>query len=277
MRGFGNAAAAAGPMHSTFALLLNRLRGPNLLGNGVIPWAAPVPVFGDTSCARLATVGLNPSGREFVDQAGSELTDDARRFHTLSSLRLLEWSDADARQIRLMLDSCFLYFTRNPYSSWFRPLDRIISGTPFSLYGSGACHLDLVPYATSPTWAKLSPQRRLKLLTFNADILPLILRDSPIHILILNGQSVVQNFQAMTGSTLRQVEMPSWVLPSGNRHRGFSYRGEIDHLTGISLAKPLLVLGYNHNIQSSFGVSADVKKRIGSWIADQVSNYLKTP
>jgi len=260
-------------MHSTFALLLNRLREPNLVRNGVLPWAAPIPVFGNISRAKVATVGLNPSDLEFIDQTGSELTDGSRRFHTLSSLQLSEWVDADARQIELMLESCFLYFTRNPYNRWFRPLDKIMSSTPFSLYRSGACHLDLVPYATSPTWGKLSPQQRRKLLAINADILPLILKESKIQILILNGKSVAENFQAMTGSTLRQIEMPAWTLPSGNRHRGFAYRGEIDRLTGISLPKPLLVLGYNHNMQSSFGITADVRQRIGSWIATEVSKH----
>ena len=239
-----------------------------------MPWAAPVPVFGDLSGAKLATVALNPSKREFVAKDGSELTGSARRFHTLSSLQLSDWSEANTGHITRMLDSYLLYFRRNPYNVWFKPLEKIMSGTPFSLYGSGACHLDLIPYATSPTWTGLTMQQRVKLLAATADILPLLLNDSAIRVLILNGTCVVQNFQEMSGKTLRAAEVPDWSLPSGKQTPGFSFRGEVERLADVSLAKPILVLGYNHNLQSSFGITRDVKERIGAWISDEVGKYL---
>src|SRR2546423_14988289 len=135
-------------MHSTVAPLRDRLRETNLQRGGVMPWAAPIPAFGDVSNAEVATVGLKPSNREFVNEAGEELAGTARRFHTLASFQLSDWAEADARHIRLMLDSCASYFSRNPYDTWFKRLDEILSGTRFSLYSSGACHLDLIPYAT---------------------------------------------------------------------------------------------------------------------------------
>ena len=222
-----------------------------------MPWAAPIPAFGDISGAKLASVGLNPSDGEFLDSAGSELTGDSRRFHTLSSLHLSEWTEADSRQIRLMLESCSLYFKRNPYDRWFKPLEKMMSGTPFSLYSSGACHLDLVPYATLPRWGKLSRQQHFDLVGATADILPLLLDQSTIRVLVLNGKSVVQRFQQMTGAALQPTEMPGWSLEfrNGIRVRGFSYRGEIERLGSVSFAKPILVLGYNHNIPSTHGVT----------------------
>lgn len=255
-------------------MLLGRLREPSLVQNGVMPWAAPVPVFGDISGAKLATVAINPSGREFVAKDGSELTGRARRFHTLSSLQLSDWSEANAGHITQMLDSYAFYFRRNPYDIWFKPLEKIMSGTPFSLYGSGACHLDLIPYATCPTWTDLSTQQRFRLLAATADILPLLLNESAIRVLILNGKRVVQSFEEMSGTTLRAAEVPGWSLPTGKRAPGFSFRGEIERLAGVSFKNPILVLGYNHNLQSSFGVTTDAKERIGSWIADEARKYL---
>jgi hypothetical protein len=38
-------------------------------------------------------------------------------------------------------------------------------------------------------------------------------------------------------------------------------------MAGIDLGRPVLVLGYNHNIQSSFGVTAKVKCAIRKWFA----------
>ena len=51
-------------------VLVRRLDGPHLSELKVIPWAAPILLFGNLYQARVATLGLNPSNREFVDVAG---------------------------------------------------------------------------------------------------------------------------------------------------------------------------------------------------------------
>jgi hypothetical protein len=40
----------------------------------------------------------------------------------------------------------------------------------------------------------------------------------------------------------------------------------VDTLSGISLGSPLRVLGFNHNLQSSFGVTNKVIHAIRNWI-----------
>jgi hypothetical protein len=45
----------------------------------------PVLFFGDLAHARIATVGLNPSRQEYLDNSGRELTGAVRRFETLAS------------------------------------------------------------------------------------------------------------------------------------------------------------------------------------------------
>ena len=54
--------------------LINRLDSPAISGTGVIRWGCPVPSFGDLSASRVATVGLNPSNREFVDEERGRAT-----------------------------------------------------------------------------------------------------------------------------------------------------------------------------------------------------------
>ena len=44
-----------------------------LFGTGIIEWSCPIPVFGNIERSRVATLGINPSCREFLDKSGMEL------------------------------------------------------------------------------------------------------------------------------------------------------------------------------------------------------------
>ena len=261
-------------MHATLATLIDRLDQPALVNAEVIQWGSPVPCFGDPADARVATLGLNPSNREFVDEAGRELEGVSRRFHTLSSLGLRRWSDADARHLRLILDSCHAYFWGNPYDRWFKRLDQIVAGAGASFYDADcrACHLDLIPYATGRKWTSLNSRQRSSLLSIASDTLASLLDESEIRVLILNGRSVVERFQTVTGICMEREQMLAWSLPRERKPSvmGLAYRALVDTLSGVKLARKLLVLGYNHNVQSSYGVTNSAIKAIGEWIARAV-------
>ncbi len=250
--------------------LISRLEDRALLGTGVIPWSCPVPSFGDLSRSRIATLGLNPSNREFVDAAGNELDGSSRRFHTLKSLRLNRWSDAKGRHLELIMDSCRKYFSRNPYDGWFKKLDSIISGTKASYYNTSikACHLDLIPFATACKWSGLTRCQRSSLLDIAGDTLGLLIRHSPVRVLILNGSSVIEGFQRIASVRLEEHAMINWLLPrqSNPGVAGFSYKGTVQVLSGVRLKREILVLGFNHNIQGSFGVTTQVTNEIRRWI-----------
>src|ERR1700730_15518001 len=91
------------------AALVDRLDRAAKAGTQVIPWASPVPSFGDLSRSRVATLGLDPSNREFVAGLGHERQGASLRFHTLRSLGRGSWSEVEARHLRLILDSCETY------------------------------------------------------------------------------------------------------------------------------------------------------------------------
>jgi hypothetical protein len=265
-------------MHSTLATLIDRLDSPAVSRTDVIPWGCPVPSFGDLSTSRVATLGLNPSNREFVDESGQELQGASRRFHTLSSLGLKSWSEVDVRHLCLMLETCRAYFLGNPYDQWFKRLDQVVGGAGASFYdaSSGACHLDLIPYATEHKWTELTLRQRSSLLAVAADTLGLLLRDAPVRVLILNGRSVVEGFQEITGTSLRREPMQEWTLSRQSKPDvgGIAYRGYVDSLSGIQLPYKLLVLGYNHNLQSSFGVTNRVIQAISAWISRTVAEMV---
>jgi hypothetical protein len=260
-------------VHSALATLIDRMDDPRITRSGVIRWGAPVPSFGDLATSKVATLGLNPSNREFVDEAGKELDGRARRFHTLQSLGIRSWEDANPSHLRLILNSCRNYFLCNPYDRWFKRLDEVVSGTEMSFYGDSnrACHLDLIPYATFHKWTDLTPVQRITLLSSAGDVLALLLRDSPVRVLLLNGASVVEHFERLTGLHLGRREMRDWGLcRRGTRQvRGISYQGVLRHLCGVSLSREVLVLGYNHNIQSSFGVTTRVVDAIRDWVSTE--------
>lgn len=262
-------------MLATLTTLISQLDSPKLTGTSVIPWGCPVPSFGDLARSRVATLGLNPSNREFVDKSGKELQGQSRRFHTLNSLGLKYWSDVNSRHLRLILDSFNSYFFGNPYDIWFRKLDQIVSATRASYYDEvcQACHLDLIPYATKRKWSELSQQELSSLLKATGDTLALLLRDSPVEILILNGTSVINRFESTTGVRLERKEMGEWSLPrrAGPGVKGFAYHGVVDTLSGIELGRSIMVLGFNHNIQSSFGVTTKVVNAIRCWVTKKTN------
>ena len=275
--------AVSGRLLSLFPALvslLDRIADDAAREAGVIEWGCPVPAFGDPTVARVATLGLNPSNREFVDDDGVELSGDARRFHTLASLGLSTWEEAHAGHVDSILVSCCDYFSGNPYDRWFRRLDLVVAPTGASFYDAmaPACHLDLIPYATARKWTALSAQQRSGLMRLAGDALGLLLRQSAVRVLILNGQSVVSHFQNVTGIALSRTEMAEWALPrqSGNDVPGYAYQGFADTVLGHPLPHELLVLGFNHNLQSSYGVTGRVIESIGRWVGAAASEVMRS-
>jgi hypothetical protein len=154
---------------------------------------------------------------------------------------------------------CDLYFSNNPYDTWFKKLDYILSGSRLSYYfpNGNACHLDLVPYATKAKWNELKVNEREYLIDKSRDILSLALRDSCISFLVLNGQAVVDNFEKATNVQFQKYYEPKWDLPrkSGKSVKGKAYIAIISKIGDIELDRDIKVIGYNHNIQSSYGIN----------------------
>jgi hypothetical protein len=260
-------------MYRVLISLLDILDSEIIDGLDIIKWGAPVPSFGDITKSKVATIGLNPSNKEFVDDFGNELDGNFRRFHTLNSLNIDRWSEIDGKKISLLINSYKQYFSKNPYDRWFQTLDMVISGLGKSYYDSNnpACHLDLIPFATIRKWNYLGSNQKTSLLKYMGNFLGLLIRDSPIEMIILNGQSVVDIFQQISMLSLKKELMTSWSLPRHHTNDvlGISYYIKSEVFSGIHLEKQITILGYNHNLQSSFGVTNNVKYKIRDWISIQ--------
>jgi hypothetical protein len=123
----------------------------------IVPNSLPIPYFGDlaaylASPHRVLTAALNPSNREFPD--------DAPRFDVGSGRQ-------GAAELETQLSA---YFSVNPYRQWFSSFEPVLNGLDASYgaimangdYPSTALHVDMCsPIATSPTWSKLTAEQRV--------------------------------------------------------------------------------------------------------------------
>lgn len=232
-----------------------------------------MPYFGRLAQSTLATLGINPSNREFVDVMGEELDGGRRRFPTLGSLGLRTWADASSVDVTAILSACDQYFSGNPYSRWFDTLDALVRPAGASYYSldSPAAHLDLVPYATHVKWGALRSGQQRALLECGRDLLASLLRDSKVELLVLNGASVVREFKEVAGVDLARAPSPAWDLArQGSRGvRGMAFSGSVDRVGAIDLGRSIAVVGFNHNLQSSFGVTKRAIEAIAQWVATQ--------
>jgi len=137
----------------------------------------------------------------------------------------------------------------------------------------GACHLDLIPYATATKWGDLTGKQRAVLLEYSGDALGTVLRESGVRLIVLNGRSVVDLFGAVTSVRFDVQHMARWSLPrkSTASVAGIAYSGVVSSIGGVELGRAIRVLGFNHNIQSSFGVTRLVSNAIRKWLADSYS------
>lgn len=246
--------------------LIGAINDLHLKDAGIFFDGSPIPVFGKISTSLVATLGLNPSNNEFFDSDGSELDKSNRRFHTLKSLSIDGWDSINDSGLDLIIKSCELYFHNNPYDKWFKPLDNLLSKSGLSYYGnsSNACHLDLVPFATHKKWSALSVSEKNILLSTMSSSLGSLIKNSSIKLLVLNGRTVVEQLKLISDIEITENEIPSLALnrKSGRDVKGYEYTGRLKHISGVDIGRYIYVFGFNHNIQSSFGVTNIVKNEI---------------
>jgi hypothetical protein len=221
----------------------------------VIPRTTPVIAFGDPRRARVATLGINPSWREFQTKDGILLSGVTRRLSTLRSLASQDTVELTDDQIKIVISECADYFSRNPYRRWFDPLDRVLKdGLGASFYDGGACHLDLVQWATAPAWGKLSRAVKRTLLRESLPHLQNQLRFGSVKLVVLNGREVLKQITSiglakldLTGKLQRNARAPCSLYSGCGEGARF--------------------LGWSTNLQSSFGVSSEFRNQLARWLA----------
>lgn len=242
------------------------LAGPLRSVGCVLHNACPVPFFGEAATARVATIGLNPSHGEFEDAPGQLRA--ASRLPTRAALGVDDWVEASDGVFSRIAQACSCYFRRNPYWKWFNPLERMLEGIGHGTFvGGGACHLDLVPWATRPIWGRLSEHERRFLLRQGQPVLHQLLASLHVETLLLNGTTVVDSFQHDIDGRLRYEYVDNWQIGRGTGRRWW---GCINQIGGYRLRQPVTVLGWGGNLQSSFIRSA-VRQSIFDWVTAELN------
>jgi hypothetical protein len=240
-----------------------RIRRQIPLDSNIVFGSTPVVSFGNAENAFAATLGLNPSRLEFQDNNGVELVGQFRRLATHQSLCTSNLVDAPKEVIAQVWEDCSEYFLRNPYRDWFDQLERILNKCGASYYNGTACHLDLVQWATDPTWGNLKPASlRKQLLTEDAPFLIDQLKHNGIRLLLLNGMGVLKQLCRVLDFKLFEVDAINGLCHQDTR----LFTGKIYNR--------IQVIAWSTNIQSSFGVTNELRIELANQSKKIIENNL---
>jgi hypothetical protein len=159
--------------------------------------------------------------------------------------------------IEQVLADCDRYFYGRPYRRWFDQLEPILQACSGSYYDGTACHLDLVQWATDPTWAQLDPAVRARLIRQDAAFINAQLQNEGIRLLLVNGNGVL--------TQLRAAMIGKLSFDRRETIEGLSY-----HPTSLNsglLFGKICVVAWNTNLQSSFGVTTELKEELARRVA----------
>ncbi len=223
----------------------------------IVERSTPVLSFGDALRADVATLGINPSRQEFYSTEGELLVGAQRRLATTDSLGITAGQPLTEDQARRVVAESNDYFARNPYY-WFNPLEALLNtAASASYYDRSACHLDLVQWATDPVWGKLTDRGAAALLLEEGrPHLETLLARSNVHLVLLNGATVVEQLQNIGLARLREVKK----IAKGNT----TCRLLVAEGHGINY------VGWSTNLQTSFGVSNEFKQRLAGEVKELV-------
>jgi hypothetical protein len=225
-----------------------RIRQAPPAGIPVVLGSTPVVVFGDVRKSAVATLGWNPSKREFLDSGGKELVSNERRLETLASIGENDLVTASPDAVHRVFQTCNNYFHRRP-NHWFDKLEKILKHLDASYWDGSACHLDLVQWATDPIWSKLPRSDQNKLIAADLPFLRHQLSQEKIRLLLLNGTGIRKAYEERLGARL--TESPLLRVGRPTLATGRDTRG-------------LKIVGWNINLQSTCGVSNKEIEAIGA-------------
>ncbi|MBA3470949.1 MAG: hypothetical protein H0T53_15045 [Herpetosiphonaceae bacterium] len=247
------------------AYIAERIRRGPPEGCSIVPGSTPVIAFGPVRRATVATLGLNPSKNEFLDSQSRELDGPLRRLETMRSLGIASLADASDAAVAQILAGCDTYFQRNPYRRWFDQLQVILDPLNVSYAEGSTVHLDLVQWATDPIWRHLDAPTISRLLHEDAGFLRQQLENERIDVLLLNGRSVINHLQWAFNMALQPV---STNLSSG--------RLATEIVVGSGIGR-CTIIGWSTNLQSSFGVTRELRQQLAAVVATLVADARAHP
>jgi hypothetical protein len=239
----------------------NRIKqNPNNLE--ILRNSTPVICFGNLMNSRIATLGLNPSDKEFVDDDKNFLSGRYLRFQNCFTLMQNDLTKLNSNQTELVLQYCLEYFNNfNPYREWFDYLERhVLSKLDISYYNGTCCHLDLVQWATSNKWRDVLPVNQSILLNSDYSFFLHQLDNQDIVVLLVNGNGVFRTLMEK-GEISDEVNM---IIECGNE------TCQMHKLLLNTGKKKIRCIAWSKNLQSTFGLTNNMRNEIGNWIENNL-------
>ena len=241
--------------------VIQRARAPIPTGLGITPQTTPVVAFGRPQGARVATLGINPSDKEFNKSNGSLRPLDRKRLVDRETLNIDDQTELSLEEAEKVVEGCYSYFENRDkvYKKWFGPMETYaVRPSGASYFDGTACHLDLVQWATSPVWRDLEPNRVQRvLLDSDLEFLRFQLTTYKIPFLLLNGRAVLNQFMKLRITSLEEDK---------NVARKEGARGCQFFVGTFAGTK---VLGWTNNIPSQ--TPQPNRETISDWIAAHTS------
>ncbi len=213
----------------------------------------PILFFGDLFGARVATVGINPSWREYLGKAKEELDGSRRRFQSLRSLGAATRTELTDQQAELALNSMREYFRPGGNAfSWFAGYSRVVEGMGFSYSLGTAAHLDLIQESTHPTWRYLKladEQQSNALLERDLPFLLWQIDSFPLESIICTSRMVWQELSERLGAVVTaegDTGKRRWKVAKAERN-------------GRSLA----IAGWNIPLANPPGLTREEQRQLG--------------
>ncbi len=236
----------------SYDFLCERMRLPET--SYTVADSLPILFFGNLFKAKVASIGLNPSGKEYLGPNGELLYGKSRRFETLSALRATSRQALSEDQCNLAIRRMLAYFNEGrSYDAWFNHLGRVARGMGLSYIEGDMVHLDLVQEATQPTWSSLREVSRSEarnLLERDVPFLRRLMQEFSFEAVLCNGRTVLENVTALTNGAIK---------PLGEIRRLTYYAG-----TGRVGRSRFRLFGWNIPLHQPTGLTSDDEVRLGS-------------
>lgn len=227
----------------------------------IIAGSTPVLFFGNINNSKVATLGINPSKNEFLEN-GIELSEEEKRFETLNSLEATNHENLTNEHIEKVINSCLNYYNINPYRRWFDVLENyILKKLSVSYYSGSACHLDIVQWATDPIWRDLDDITKVQLIKRDIEFLSIQLQVEKIDTLLINGKGATEIFLEYFKPTLIKQDR---LLVANKSCNVYSYELKLKN-------KIIKIYAWSNNLQSTVGLTNQMRAEIGNWVEEQAN------
>lgn len=242
--------------------VLVRVMQPFPDGVPIVPFSTPVVSFGQPHGVRVATLGINPSSKEFLHSKLVLLPSGKKRLVDRADLGRPNAAQLTRDEAVKVIAGCYQYFSDrgNPYF-WFKKLESFaVKPAGASYWDGSACHLDLVQWATDPLWSGISDVSvRENLLNKDMEFLRYQLTQYKFPWLLMNGRQVIEQFKKLKIAELKKYDWDS----------GEDEKAPCEFVTGRY--EGTKVLGWSANIPYS-RTSNQKRGAIAKWVATQTGN-----